>query len=528
MQTPKTTTLITSGANQTAQSPKFLNQCAICLESETRGILGKGRTGTRNVRTSFHKYVRLKSLSKFAISRHPVHRHSKQRNQSQSYRFLVTSWIFWSFLASLVCLSSFSFYLVLGKEAQFPGFSRNERFAENLRDPLRIRRSWLNLHKERVGCSRCLSFVLRRSKTLRCFSDGSLVRIGDGARRNADSDLSLGVQLKQEMRAPVRCVDMCRTPSPSLVTQRFLWTQELPPSQGRGRASTVRGLRPGLSADPPWGSRESKMAQTTTFTDGGNNLFGSQGTQSPWIDPGSASADLESPTLKSIWCRKINWVSNTRLGTGLVAGWHLSSNTSSSSVNQYGGFAKTSGPFSTRPYCQIGDTDTIWSLVVGSQGKQELSVPPIWQLGHRACWLSSGAKLVSVVAATHVFPPTTARGQKRPTLQQFCSELRRLTFGRGAEWESQLATIWSIGVSADVLGRQSDDNWRTTSLVPFSGCGSGVRAARFSCSIGLIWCRPTTSHRTTSFHVWEYQHLVRIQCALRKKPFYQREVSMKS
>ena len=52
--------------------------------------------------------------------------------------------------------------------------------------------------------------------------------------------------------------------------------------------------------------------------------------------------------------------------------------------SKYGGLANTSGPFPTCPNCQIGDTDTIWSLVIGSQCTIEFSGPPIWQLGHRA------------------------------------------------------------------------------------------------------------------------------------------------
>ncbi len=42
-----------------------------------------------------------------------------------------------------------------------------------------------------------------------------------------------------------------------------------------------------------------------------------------------------------------------------------------------GGSANTSGPFLTCPNCQIGDIDTIWSLVIGSGSKFRANVM-IW------------------------------------------------------------------------------------------------------------------------------------------------------
>ncbi len=41
----------------------------------------------------------------------------------------------------------------------------------------------------------------------------------------------------------------------------------------------------------------------------------------------------------------------------------------------------------------IGDTDTIWSLVIGSRCTIEFSGPPIWQLGHRTCGKFGRAEL---------------------------------------------------------------------------------------------------------------------------------------
>ena len=56
---------------------------------------------------------------------------------------------------------------------------------------------------------------------------------------------------------------------------------------------------------------------------------------------------------------------------------------------QYGASANTSAPFrAVPPKCQIGDTNTFWSLVVGSQGVLETCfgvILPTCQLGHRTC-----------------------------------------------------------------------------------------------------------------------------------------------
>ncbi len=43
-------------------------------------------------------------------------------------------------------------------------------------------------------------------------------------------------------------------------------------------------------------------------------------------------------------------------------------------ARQWGGLANTFGPLLTRPNCQIGDTETIWSVVIGSQCKFRASL----------------------------------------------------------------------------------------------------------------------------------------------------------
>ncbi len=85
--------------------------------------------------------------------------------------------------------------------------------------------------------------------------------------------------------------------------------------------------------------------------------------------------------------------------------------------------ANTSTLFLTCPNCHTSDTNTIWSLAIANSGQVQLSVSPIWQLGHRTYRPKCRAKTtqMSHVSAwwwfggsgSRVNPPPLIRTQKR-------------------------------------------------------------------------------------------------------------------